>query len=100
MFTAHIHISHYLVNDNDYGYGWIIKEEGGNKVLLHDGRINGFSSLITRYPDEKSLIIILCNQEHINCYAIQFEIFKTLFDNKDIRLTVEVDSKYSSYSSS
>lgn len=91
MFTPYIPIPHNYIKDDYYGYGWIIKKEEGNKVILHDGRINGFSSLITRYPDEKSLIVILCNQEHFNCYTIQFEIFKILFDNKEIRQTVQLD---------
>lgn len=97
MFSPHMSIPHNYIKDNYYGYGWIVKEEGGGKVLLHDGRINGFSSLMTRYPDEQSLIVILSNQEHFNCYTIQFEIFKILFDNKEIRQTVEVDTRYRSY---
>lgn len=50
-----------------YGYGWEIGNmaKGNSNELIevynHSGVINGFNSLITRIPDDKSTIILLSN---------------------------------------
>lgn len=50
-----------------YGYGWQIgKMFAGNSediipVVYHTGAINGFNTIITRIPDDKSLIVLLNN---------------------------------------
>ena len=50
-----------------YGYGWEIGDmaKGNSNELLevynHSGVINGFNSLITRIPEDKSTIILLSN---------------------------------------
>jgi len=50
-----------------YGYGWIMEDSpiGKSKeqiqTISHSGSINGFSSLITRIPSDKSLVVILDN---------------------------------------
>jgi len=50
-----------------YGYGWFIASESlGNteesiETISHGGGINGFNTLITRAPSDKSLIVLLNN---------------------------------------
>lgn len=49
-----------------YGYGWFIDDvENGDKGKLktigHGGGINGFNTIISRYPADKNLIILLNN---------------------------------------
>jgi CubicO group peptidase (beta-lactamase class C family) len=46
-----------------YGYGWMIEELFGRKLYLHGGLINGFSSIIMRYPEDRTLVVVLCNRE-------------------------------------
>jgi CubicO group peptidase (beta-lactamase class C family) len=46
-----------------YGYGWMIEELFGRKLYVHGGLINGFSSIIMRYPEDRTLVIVLRNQE-------------------------------------
>jgi CubicO group peptidase (beta-lactamase class C family) len=46
---------------NGYGYGWRIVESNGRKIHAHNGGINGFVSHISRYPEEKEVLIILSN---------------------------------------
>ncbi len=54
---------------NNYGYGFGITErEIGKtgqktKAVLHNGAINGFHSLLTRFVEQKNLVIILDNIE-------------------------------------
>jgi len=50
-----------------YGYGWFMDERPIGKssdriqTISHSGGINGFSTLITRMPTEKSLVVLLNN---------------------------------------
>ncbi len=49
-----------------YGYGWFIDDvENGDKGKLktigHGGGINGFNTIISRYPADKNLIVLLNN---------------------------------------
>lgn len=48
-----------------YGYGWFIDEvdngAGKVKIIGHGGGINGFNTIISRYPANKNLIVLLNN---------------------------------------
>ena len=46
---------------NKYGFGWVIDEKYGHKRFWHNGAINGFRSIISRYPDDKFTIMLLAN---------------------------------------
>jgi len=50
---------------SEYGYGWVIGNLTGTGELnySHTGGINGFSTIIIRFPDTKKLIVILSNVE-------------------------------------
>ncbi len=62
------------------GYGWFIGKEGDRLMASHAGGINGFSSLITRYPHDHSLIAILSNREDANLAEIQAQLTNILFE--------------------
>jgi len=53
-----------------YGYGWNIHRLHNRNVVSHLGGIEGFSSLIHRYIDEKICIIILGNIENLDRFRI------------------------------
>ncbi|MBZ4420853.1 serine hydrolase domain-containing protein [Myxococcus sp. RHSTA-1-4] len=52
---------------SQYGYGWEVRpfklDDGKTEVstTLHDGGINGFSSLLVRAPERKELVVLLDN---------------------------------------
>jgi CubicO group peptidase (beta-lactamase class C family) len=46
-----------------YGYGWMIDELFERKLYHHSGLIYGFSSIIMRYPADKTFVVVLKNQE-------------------------------------
>ncbi|HEV7509807.1 MAG TPA: serine hydrolase [Thermoanaerobaculia bacterium] len=46
-----------------YGYGMGVSELAGKRVLAHGGGIFGFTTIITRVPEERLLIVILSNNE-------------------------------------
>ena len=55
MFTA---------GKGNYGYGWFIDKQHGRTHIGHGGGINGFSTQISRFPDDEKLCVVaLCNVE-------------------------------------
>ena len=58
---------HIKAGNGHYGYGWSLNQEAiGNtedkiETIGHGGGINGFNTLITRAPSDKSLIVLLNN---------------------------------------
>jgi len=46
-----------------YGYGWGIGKQHGHNQVSHGGGINGFSTQISRFPDEKIAVIVLANMQ-------------------------------------
>jgi D-alanyl-D-alanine carboxypeptidase len=46
-----------------YGYGWGVDVYRTRKRISHGGGINGFSTFIARFVDDKLTVIVLTNQE-------------------------------------
>lgn len=46
---------------NNYAYGWVVGKRYGKQTIGHGGGINGFQTDITRFPEEKLCIVVLCN---------------------------------------
>jgi CubicO group peptidase (beta-lactamase class C family) len=76
----------FVIPDNDgisYGYGWFIGEDRGWRAYWHEGSINGFYSMIVRYPDIRFTMVILSNQFNINeVLPIQDTMATKFFGNK------------------
>lgn len=49
---------------NDYGYGLGVQTKLGRKAISHGGGINGFSTFIARFPEEKVTIVVLRNADY------------------------------------
>lgn len=62
MFSPHI-----KDGNSYYGYGWVVgylpigQTTDSLAIITHGGGINGFNTLITRFPSEKDLIVLLNN---------------------------------------
>jgi len=65
-----------------YGYGWGIGKEGDRPVVSHIGGIQGFSSSIARYPNDKVVVIVLGNREDVNSGDIGVQLAKIVFGEK------------------
>ncbi len=65
-----------------YGYGWGIGKEGDRPVASHVGGVQGFSSSITRYPNDKVVIIVLGNREDGDSGTIGVQLAKMVFGEK------------------
>jgi len=46
---------------SNYGFGWGITTDRGHRLIGHGGGVNGFDSIINRYPDERLTVILLSN---------------------------------------
>ncbi len=62
------YINNYMVQENvggfeqeGYGYGWMIMNYFGHKLVMHGGQINGATSFIALIPDAKIAIAVACN---------------------------------------
>jgi len=49
---------------NIYGYGWVITKQFDRQRIGHDGKINGFSSSIIRFPSDQVTAIVLSNNQN------------------------------------
>jgi D-alanyl-D-alanine carboxypeptidase len=47
----------------DYGFGWQTGRVGKTLMMLHSGKMNGFSSMFLRLPNERISVILLTNAE-------------------------------------
>jgi len=52
------------VEKNNYAYGLTIAQQNNRKVVAHGGGINGFSTFLARYPEEKVTIVVLRNADY------------------------------------
>ncbi len=66
---------------SSYGYGWVIGAQLGRRVELHAGSINGFSSMIERFPDDKVTIILLSNLDGKDFSQAAQQVAGLLFHN-------------------
>ncbi|MDP4181682.1 MAG: serine hydrolase [Bacillota bacterium] len=67
-----------------YGYGWVIQGEGKDKEIYHDGSMLGFNSIISRFPERNTGIIILSNNNFngSSVYRIKSDINSILLGQK------------------
>ncbi len=65
-----------------FGYGWGIGKEDNHLLVSHEGVINGFHSVIARYPNDKTVIIILGNRQDMDLFEMRKRIAKIVFEEK------------------
>lgn len=86
MFSAYVKDD--VWGDLGYGYGWMTgkRDLGGQPRLVHEhgGNGNGNRSLVTRYPEQKRLVVIMLNEGGGNVgpgiYNIRTSISQVLYD--------------------
>jgi CubicO group peptidase (beta-lactamase class C family) len=49
----------------NYAYGWIAGQTSGRRCLEHAGSINGFTSFIARFPEDRTCVVVLSNHQWI-----------------------------------
>ncbi len=66
---------------NRYACGWTVGEQFGRREVSHGGQINGFSSFIARYPEDKVCIVLLCNFERTMLRKTSLDLAAMVFAN-------------------
>jgi len=66
-----------------YGYGWGLGEMAGHQKLSHGGGINGFSTMIARYPLDRLAVIVLANTAGAPAGGIESRIAKVMLSIED-----------------
>jgi CubicO group peptidase (beta-lactamase class C family) len=49
---------------NNYGYGLGIDTKNNHKMIAHGGGINGFSTFLVRFPEDKLTVVVLRNSDY------------------------------------
>lgn len=80
IFAAHVPIPN--SNGMSYGYGWMVGLEDSRQIITHGGGIEGFVTNIARYPQDKTVIIVLSNQQYTSMGIIQPELAKKVFNRR------------------
>jgi CubicO group peptidase (beta-lactamase class C family) len=65
-----------------YGYGWMITQQSGHRLIKHGGRIPGFTAYLARYPDDQVTIIILSNWDRLNPIELNDELATLILEKK------------------
>ncbi|QDQ28803.1 beta-lactamase family protein [Chitinimonas arctica] len=57
-----------------YGFAWSVLELKGHRVVEHDGAWQGFTTQISRFPDDKLTVIVLTNRSDADVAKIVYRI--------------------------
>ena len=66
-----------------YGFGWVIDERNGHKIIEHGGANVGFRSYYTRFVNDDLSIIIMTNTDEANPGAIVRALSEYYFRSKN-----------------
>lgn len=64
----------------NYGYGWFIESRYGRRHMYHSGFLDGFHSIISRWPNDKLCIIVLSNEDEAPVGKIARGLAAVMFD--------------------
>lgn len=62
-----------------YGFGLGASAPNGHRQIGHSGGINGFSSMLSAYPDDSLIVVVLANSEDANTGRIAQRIARAAF---------------------
>src|SRR4030095_8042745 len=66
----------------NYGYGWFINQQFNRRAISHPGGVPGFTSMLTRFPNDKVLIILLGNLENSQVIRASRDLAAIIFGEK------------------
>ncbi|MCW5979400.1 MAG: serine hydrolase [Bryobacteraceae bacterium] len=81
----------------DYAFGWVVKKQFNRRRTAHGGGIEGFNTIIARYPDDRVCVIALSNLNSGELDRIGNDLAAIVFGEKyeapRERTAVRVDPK-------
>jgi CubicO group peptidase (beta-lactamase class C family) len=75
-----------------YGFGFAIQSQFGRRHLVHAGGINGFSVLLSHYPDADVTFIVLANIQGAPVQKIARDLAALYFNVTDETFEVSLDA--------
>jgi CubicO group peptidase (beta-lactamase class C family) len=60
------------------GLGWGIYETDFDPEYSHAGNVDGFSTVVSRYPNQKAMIVILSNQDRFDVFTLKNRIARSV----------------------
>lgn len=76
-----------LLNDgmgSGYGLGVFVGRQDGRRMISHDGEVMGFTAGNYIFPDDKTAVVVLTNQDAVGTFrSIGMDIAKALFEVQD-----------------
>jgi CubicO group peptidase (beta-lactamase class C family) len=82
LWSPFIKTSDKIESKTFYGFGWLITEYKGHKIIAHGGANNGYRSMYARFVDDGLSIIIMTNTDEANPEAIVAALADYYFPNK------------------
>lgn len=64
-----------------YGFGYVIERRDGHRVLWHNGHVNGFASIMARYPDDHITVVALSNDDGAQVEDLARDLASRCFTN-------------------
>jgi CubicO group peptidase (beta-lactamase class C family) len=68
-----------LLQGMHYGYGVVIAQKSGRQLYYHGGGVQGFETVIQRYPKERICIVVLENLDPTKPWDVADQIASDLF---------------------
>jgi CubicO group peptidase (beta-lactamase class C family) len=87
------------VDKNNYAYGLVVSQQHNRKMVSHGGGINGFNTVLARFPDEKVTVVALRNADYgmQNPGRVSQDLAAILFGEKyelpRERVAIKIDPK-------
>ena len=66
------------------GLGWGIYQSNYGPEQAHTGHVDGYTSVISRFPSQNALIVILSNNDQFNVWALKNRIAKAVLEESKI----------------
>ena len=63
------------------GLGWGVYKSDFGLEFSHTGNIDGFSTVVSRFPSHNALIVILSNQDRFDVFTLKNNIAKLVLEN-------------------
>ncbi len=72
----------FSADKNEYAYGWGVRQQFNRRNTAHGGGINGFATMISRFPEDKATVIVLSNNEQAPASRIARDLGAIIFGEK------------------
>ena len=65
-----------------YGFGWLVGEAYGQRVVSFPGAIDGFNAAVMRFTGDRTLVVVLANTEVVPAGRIAEDIAMMVYGER------------------